>query len=315
MNPKNKISVVIPVYRSVGSLPELHARLDKVMKSLSRDYEIIFVEDGGGDGSWEVLRELAKKDPCVQARRLSRNFGQHNAILCGIRQARYDLVVTMDDDLQHPPEEIPKLLKELNEDTDVVYGVPENEQHGFFRDAASTATKAALGKFMGAQAARNVSAFRVFRTRLREAFRDFHGSFVSIDVLLSWGTTRFGAVRVRHEPRSKGRSNYTLPRLLSHTFTVISGFSTWPLKLVSAVGFLFALFGVFVLVFVLWRYLTVGTSVQGFPFLASIIAIFSGAQLFALGLLGGYLSRMHMRMMEKPAYVVLDEDRDAPPLR
>jgi undecaprenyl-phosphate 4-deoxy-4-formamido-L-arabinose transferase len=238
-----------------------------------------------------------------------RNYGQHNTLLCGIRQARYEVIVTMDDDLQHPPEEIPNLLAKLAEGYDVVYGTPQQEQHGFWRDVASQVTKLALQSTMGAETARNVSAFRAFRTRLRDAFANYQGPFVSIDVLLTWGTTRFAAIPVHHDPRRVGRSNYTFVRLVTHALNMMTGFSTWPLQLASLIGFAFTLFGLGVLVYVIGRYLIEGGSIAGFPFLASIIAIFSGAQLFALGIIGEYLARMHFRMMERPAYSVREHSK------
>ena len=233
-----------------------------------------------------------------------RNYGQHNALLAGIRYARFDVTITMDDDLQHPPEELPKLLAKFAEGFDVVYAPPEQEQHGFLRDVASIITKLALQSAMGAQTARMVSAWRVFRTRMRDAFVSYHSPFVSLDVLLTWGTTRFAAVRLRHDPRKVGESNYTVGSLVRHAVNMMTGFSVLPLQLASVTGFVFTGFGMLVLVYVLGRYLIEGTTVAGFPFLASIVAIFSGAQLFALGIIGEYLARMHFRTMEKPTYVV-----------
>ncbi|HET6370761.1 MAG TPA: glycosyltransferase, partial [Nitrospiria bacterium] len=224
-----------------------------------------------------------------------------------IRAATCDLIVTMDDDLQHPPEEIPKLLEKLSEGYDVVYGTPEKEQHGLWRDLASQMTKVALQSAMGAETARNVGAFRLFRTRLRNAFESYQGPFLSIDVLLTWGTTRFCAIPVRHEPRREGVSNYTIRKLFVHALNMMTGFSTLPLRLASLIGFGFALFGLLILLFVLGRYFVQGVKVPGFPFLASIIAIFSGAQLLALGIIGEYLARMHFRMMERPTYTVREE--------
>jgi glycosyltransferase involved in cell wall biosynthesis len=233
-----------------------------------------------------------------------RNYGQHNALLCGIRDARYEVIVTMDDDLQHPPEEIPKLLAKLDDNYDVVYGTPAHEQHGLWRDLASQVTKLALQNAMGSRTARQVSAFRVCRTELRNAFENYQGPFPSIDVLLTWGTTRLAAVKVRHEPRRGGVSNYTVGKLLRHAFNMMTGFSVLPLQLASVVGFVFSVLGLLVLGYVLGRYLVEGGSVPGFPFLASVIAIFSGAQLFALGIIGEYLARMHFRMMDRPTYTV-----------
>jgi glycosyltransferase involved in cell wall biosynthesis len=301
------VSVVVPVYNSEATLPLLIARLEGVLRGRTQRYEVILVNDGSRDGSWEVVKRLAQTHGWVRGFNLMRNFGQHNALLCGIRAALYAFIVTIDDDLQNPPEEIPKLLDELNRGFDVVYGPPEKEQHGLLRDLASVITKLVLQKTMGAATARKISAFRVFRTRLRQAFANYQSPYVSIDVLLTWGTAKFSSVSVRHDARASGVSNYTLGKLLVHALNMFTGFSTWPLRLASLIGFAFTFFGVGVLTYVLGRYLLQGTTVAGFPFLASIIAIFSGAQLFALGLIGEYLARLHSRMMERPVYAVLEE--------
>ena len=151
--------------------------------------------------------------------------------------------------------------------------------------------------------AKNVSALRVFRTRLRDAFADYHSPFVSIDVLLTWATTGMGAITVGLEPRRSGASTYTFRRLLRHALDMMTGFSTLPLQLASLIGFSCTLLGIAVFLYVVVRYCLEG-SVPGFPFLASIIAIFSGAQLFALGVIGEYLARMHFRTMNQPPYAV-----------
>jgi undecaprenyl-phosphate 4-deoxy-4-formamido-L-arabinose transferase len=262
------------------------------------------VEDGGGDGSWPIIADLARMDQRVRGIRMSRNYGQHNALLCGIRAARYDIIVTMDDDLQHPVSEIAPMLAALEGGFDVVYGAPRSEQHGFLRDIASRLTKMALAAAMGAETARNVSAFRAFRTRLRDGFREYRSPSVSIDVLLTWSTARFTAIKVRHVPRAAGVSGYTVGKLIRHAFNLMTGFSTLPLQIVSVIGFVFVLFGLLILMFVLANYLIQGSAVPGFAFLASIITIFSGAQLFALGIFGEYLARMHFRSMDRPAYVI-----------
>jgi glycosyltransferase involved in cell wall biosynthesis len=298
------ISVVVPVYNSEQILPALVKRLAPVLASLSDEYEVVLVNDGSRDKSWEIIQELACSLAWVRGINLMRNYGQHNALLCGIRAARFDTIVTMDDDLQHPPEDLPKLLAKIEEGFDVVYGTPEQEQHGLLRDVASMITKIALQSAMGAETARVVSAWRAFRAQLRDAFADYHGPFVSIDVLLTWGTTRFSSVRVRHNPRTVGNSNYNFRKLVRHAMNMMTGFSVLPLQLASIIGFFFTLFGIGVLVYVVGRYFISGASVAGFPFLASIIAIFSGAQLFALGIIGEYLARMHFRTMDKPTYTI-----------
>ena len=157
---------------------------------------------------------------------------------------------------------------------------------------------------MGARTARHASAFRVFRAHLREAFAEYQSPFVSIDVLLTWGTTRFSAIKVRHDPRQAGVSSYTMVKLITHAMNMVTGFSTLPLQFASLLGFACTLFSLALLVFVVGRYLVAGTAAPGFSFLASAIGIFSGAQLFALGIIGEYLARMHFRMMERPNYKV-----------
>jgi glycosyltransferase involved in cell wall biosynthesis len=298
------LSVVVPVYDSQASLVELVERLRNTLCALTPHFEIILVNDGSRDQSWNVITDLETLYAWVIGINLMRNYGQHNALLAGIRQARYEIVVTLDDDLQNPPEEIPKLLDKLREGYDVVYGRPDRGQHGLWRNLASRMTKLALQKSMGVEVARNVSAYRVFRTSLREVFSNYHSPFVSIDVLLTWATTRFAAVNVHHDPRMLGQSNYNVRKLLTHALNMMTGFSTWPLQVASLLGFASTVFGIIILAYVLGRYLVHGSSVAGFPFLASIISIFAGAQLFALGVIGEYLARMHFRSMERPTYAI-----------
>jgi glycosyltransferase involved in cell wall biosynthesis len=298
------VSVVIPVYRAEQTLLDLHRQLSDAMSKLTSVFEIIFVEDGSGDGSWSIIADLARADDRVRGIRMSRNYGQHNALLCGIRAAKYDIILTMDDDLQHPVSEIVPMLEALKPEYDVVYGAPQEEQHGLLRDLASRLTKMALASAMGAETARNVSAFRVFRTRLREGFHEYRSPSVSIDVLLTWTTTRFTVIKVHHVPRARGVSGYTPAKLIRHAVNLMTGFSTLPLQIASMAGFACVLFGVTVLAYVLAHYLVHGGSVPGFTFLASVITIFSGAQLFALGVFGEYLARMHFRSMDRPPYLI-----------
>lgn len=304
MKRNSSISVLIPVYRSETTLPPLIKRLAGALTSLKTDYEVILINDGSPDRSWDIICELAGEYPFVRGINLTRNFGQQNALLCGVRAARKEVIVTIDADLQNPPEEIIKLLARLDDGFDVVYGVPEKRRHGPTRNLASWLSKLIFRGIMGVPNAMEGGAFRAFRTQLRDAFARFQGPFVSIDVLLTWGTSRFSSVVVRHEPRADGQSGYSLGKLVIHTFNIMTGFSAAPLRLVSWIGLFLTIFGVGVLVYVVGRYLILGYSFPGFPFLASIIAVFSGAQLFALGIFGEYLARMHFRIMDRPAYVV-----------
>jgi glycosyltransferase involved in cell wall biosynthesis len=303
MELEEGISVIVPVFNSEQSLPELLSRLSLILPTITVSFEVILVNDDSHDCSWEVICHSIQNYPWIVGINLMRNYGQHNALLCGIRLARYKVIVTIDDDLQNPPQEIPKLIAKLREGYDVVYGTPQIQQHGLWRNLASRMTKLALQTAMGAETASKVSAYRAFNTQVRNSFEDYQSTFVSIDVLLTWGTTRFSAVTVQHEPRKEGVSNYTFHKLVSHALDMMTGFSTWPLQMTTLTGFGFTIFGIGVFIYVLARYIIAGYSVPGFPFLASIISIFSGAQLFALGIIGEYLSRMHFRIMKKPAYV------------
>jgi glycosyltransferase involved in cell wall biosynthesis len=298
------ISVVVPVYNSEPVLTSLVDRLVMVLRSTGEDHELIFVEDGSKDKSWRVLKGLSEKHACMVALRLQRNSGQHAALLCGIRSARFDRIVTLDDDLQNPPEEIPRLLGELDRDLDVVYGFPRVQQHGLLRNLASSVTKRVLQRSMGAETAEKISAFRVFRTQLRESFSHYDNPFVSIDVLLTWGTTRFGSIDVDHHPREFSTSGYGLVKLLNHAANLMTGFTTAPLQFASLVGFSFSGVGILAFVFALVRWIADSSSVPGFTFLASATTLFAGVQLLCLGIIGEYLARIHTGLSGKRPYSV-----------
>jgi undecaprenyl-phosphate 4-deoxy-4-formamido-L-arabinose transferase len=298
------VSVIVPVYNGAATVGELVDRLRPVLLDVAPDaHEIVLVNDGSPDDSWTVIERLATEVPSVRGLRLMRNYGQHNALLAGLRDAAYDVAVTLDDDLQHPPEEIPKLLDRLNDGYDVVYGITPELPHSRFRNLMSALTKRALAQAMGVHNIRDISAFRAVRTGLRAASADYESPSVMLDVLLSWGTSRFGTVHVRHDPRREGVSGYTFGKLVNQAMLVLTGFSTKPLRFASFVGFLFTTFGIAVLAYVLIQYWTVGT-LPGFPFLASLVAVFGGVQLFALGIFGEYLARVFDRSMDRPPYVV-----------
>jgi glycosyltransferase involved in cell wall biosynthesis len=295
------ISVVVPIYKGEPFIGPLVSELLQTLPTFAEKYEIILVNDGSPDRSWPLIQNLTREHPCVRGLRMMRNYGQHNATLCGIREARHEVTVTMDQDLQHPPQEIPLLLAKLEEGYDVVYGSPRKLPQGLWRNLMTAAIKWMLAKVVGLPSVRNVSAFRAFRTHLRDAFANFQNPSLIIDVLLSWGTTRFTSVQVNIPPAE--RTNYNFGMLVRAATLILIGYSTLPLRFASWVGFVMTLFGLGVFIYVLVIYFTVG-SIPGFPFLASIIALFSGAQLFGLGIFGEYLARMFDRSMDKPTYVI-----------
>ena len=305
MEDYKQISVLIPCYHSEHTVEELLGELDRELSHIADSYEIIAIDDGSADGTSNKLASLCEEYKHLRLIQLSRNYGQHNAILCGLRAARYPLCVTLDDDLQHPPQEIKKLITELQTgDYDVVYGYPQTEEQTMWRRVAATMTKLALSRFMGATIARRVGPFRAFRTHLRDAFADYSGSFVSLDVLLTWASLNFGSVPIQHNPRESGESNYTIKKLVTHALNLITGFSILPLQLASLLGFTFCGIGVLLLFYVLITYFVKGVEVRGFTFLATAIASFSGIQLLALGVIGEYVARIHFHTMGTPSYSI-----------
>lgn len=295
------LSIVVPVYRGETLIEPLVERLRKSLPEISEQYEVILVNDGSPDGSWATIERLAEKYAWLRGINLMRNYSQQNATLCGIRAASYEITVTMDQDLQHQPEDISILLAELDKGYDVVYGVPKKLPNGFIRNLLTMNMKQVLANVVGVPSLKYISAFCAFRTQLRTAFENFQSSSVIIDLLLSWGTTRFTSVPVNIE--EAGISNYNFRSLLRYTLLILMSFSNKPLRLASWIGFVMTMFGIGVFIYVLLTYFVVG-SLPGFPFLASIIALFSGAQLFALGIFGEYLALMFDRSMDHPPYVI-----------
>jgi glycosyltransferase involved in cell wall biosynthesis len=298
------ISVVVPVYQAELNLRALYGELIPAIEAITDTFEIVLVEDCSKDRSWEIICELAAQDARVRGFRFYRNFGQHHALLCGIIAARCEVIVTVDDDLQHPVDHIKRLIDKLQDGYDVVYGTPEEEVHSPMRNAASVLTKLTLSRVMGLETARKASAFRAFRTALREGFGHYRGMAASVDVFLAWTTDRFATVDVPHRPRAAGKSGYTFRKLASHAWNIATGLSTFPLKIAAVIGFVFTFLGVVALGWVLAEYMVNGIVMPGFTFLASVIVIFSGVQLFALGVIGEYLGRLYLQSFDRPPFLV-----------
>lgn len=298
---------MVPTYKSPTTLAELVARIGAVNLG---EYEVIVVDDGNDDSTWSEILQLSQTDSSVIGLRLGRNYGQHSAILAGVRRAKFSQIVTLDDDLQNPPEDIPKLLAELKPGVDVVYGVSSEVRQNLFRRFTSKFTKAVFAKVLGFESAVSISSFRAFRAQLKEGFAGDLGPHVSLDALLTWSTSRFSTVEVSHHPRRVGKSNYSLGKLIRFMLDTATSYSTRPLRLATTIGFITTLFGLLLLVWVVGNAIFVGDSVPGFPFLAASIAVFSGVQLVVLGILGEYLGKIHFRAMNKPTFSVSETTED-----
>lgn len=298
------VSIVVPVYRSEETVPELVRRLRVALGGLAGGWEVVFVDDGSPDGSWGVLEKLHEEDPArIRAVRLARNFGQHNALMCGFRASRGEVVVTMDDDLQNPPEEVPRLLDSLAaRNLDVVYGRYESKRHHRARNAGSWLVNVFYRRVFRTEV--TVSAFRAIRRQTLENILSYDLNFTFVDGLLAWNTQRIGEVSVEHHARSRGRSGYTLGRLLTLTFNLFTNFSLLPLQLVTGMGLLLAGSGFLVGLWYLVAFFQGRIAVPGYASTITAILVLGGAQLVGLGVIGEYLGRLHLNVNRKPQYAV-----------
>ena len=296
-------SVVIPVYRGEATLEPLVDRLAQALPAATEQFEVVLVNDGSPDDSWGVISRLGGKYEWLRGILLTRNYGQENATLCGIMESRYEVIATMDDDLQHAPEDLPNLLRKLAEGYDVIYGVPRTRRQVWWKSMLSGVVKRIISISTGIPATRGMSSFKVFRSDVRRAYGSMTGPDVAVDVLLSWIFTRFATVEIEEAPRAHGTSNYDLTKLVRLALRILTNYTTIPLRLASLLGFFFTLFGFLIFIYVLTVYFTQG-SIPGFSFLASVITIFSGVQLFALGIIGEYLARVFQRSSGRPRYAI-----------
>lgn len=297
------LSVVVPVYNSGATLPLLAASLVEHLEGVG-EYEVVLVDDGSVDDSWKVIQALSDELPVVRGVQLAYNAGEQSATLCGIAAARFDTIVTMDDDLQHDPSSIPALLAALEDDVELVYGLPDRDQHSFGRRAASRVAKPSLEHVFKVRGAGSNSAFRAFRTELRDRFPGAPGPMSSVDAMLANAGPAMTTVVVPHHPRRMGRSHYTTLKLLSHTMNLIADGSPSPLLFATVtgvacmVGGVLGVFGVVVAA-------VLGSLGSPVPWVVVALAsIVLGVVLVALGILGELAVRILARAGGSPAYVV-----------
>jgi glycosyltransferase involved in cell wall biosynthesis len=298
------VSVVVPTFANAQALESLVDQISQVLLLERREFEIILVNDGSPDATWDVVQGIHLTHPSVRGINLMRNYGQHSALLAGIFNARFEVIVTLDDDSQTPPAEIPKLLRKLDEGFDLVYGAREKEQHGLARNLASSGTKWLMQYTLNVPHARSVSSFRAFRSSLTRDYPRNLPPAAFLDALLGWTAQDVTSVPVAHNPRASGTSNYTWPKLFRHGVDMAMSLSVVPLRAAAWLGFLIALLGAGLFLFVIAAYFLHGREVPGFTFLAAVILLFAGAQLSVLGIIGEYLSRVYLRLLGKPAFVI-----------
>lgn len=298
-----EISVVIPVYRSEATIIELHRRLVDALSSSVPSFEIIFVEDCGGDNSWEVIQKIAASDSRVQGIQLSRNFGQHAATICGFTQAKGKWIATLDDDLEQAPESLADLYLKAQEGNDLVYGVYTVRSHKAWRNITS-ATARWLFKKAIPSLNYEYTSFRMIRGDIARELQRFDSPFPFVDGYLSWLTNRCASVEVPHGVRINGTSNYTLKKLITHTVNIFVTFSDLPLRMASWLGLLTFIMGMGWLAAIILLYLLGGISVSGFASIMAAILLFGGVQLLVLGIFGEYLGRMNFKSSRKPLFLI-----------
>ncbi|SFN08895.1 glycosyltransferase family 2 protein [Dokdonella immobilis] len=302
-NADIQVSVVVPVYGGASALAELHARLAKCMQEAGLRHELILVDDRGQTESWPIIRELARKDERIIGLRLSRNFGQHAATICGIEHARGDWIVTLDDDLEHPPEAIPSLLAAGSEECPLVYGKFPRRTHATYRNWSSELMRWTLKRAFP-DLNEDYSSFRAMHASLGRQLAGFRLSKPYIDGMLSWMTSSVATVEVPHGEREHGESTYTLRKLASHAVNIFVTFSQLPLRIASYGGAALALASFAYMMFVVFGYFTGRITNPGYTSLMSVILFACGVQLLILGVLGEYVGRLMGAAYRKPVYLV-----------
>jgi glycosyltransferase involved in cell wall biosynthesis len=302
-------SIVVPVYKSETTLCELYERIDKAFALVDADYELILVEDCGGDNSWPVMQSLRRSDNRVKIVRLTKNFGQHNALMCGFTFATGQYVITMDDDLQNPPEEIEKLINAIkNSEYDVVYGVPEQQRQNVIRKLSSMIYSLLNARIFKKVAGLRISNFRIVRKSIVEQILKINTPNPIVGHLILKVTERVGAVAVIHHERFSGSTTYSTSKLVKHFLHGVLYNSTLPLKLVLVMGVTCLFITAILASYYLYSYLIGSISVSGFTTLVLLILFFSGIIMFSMGIIGEYLLRIIQEVSRPPQYVIKDEE-------
>ena len=298
------LSIVIPLYNSASILPELHRRLTSAMKSLGHSYEIIFVDDCGLDNTWHVLQGLVETDAAVIGIQLMRNTGQGSATLCGLENVRGELILTMDDDLQHPPEEITRLLESMNDEIDVVIGVPTEKNHNWFRRIGSILINNLNSYFLKKDPHLRFTSFRLMKKNVVTALLEHKTLYPVLGPMINSVTQRIVNKNVQHSKRIKGSTSYTFRKLASLFVSNLIGYSMLPLRFLAIIGFIGIILSLTFSIFLIVRFLTGGILVPGWTTIALLLLLISGFNFFAFAVIGEYVLRILQRVNHSPQYIV-----------
>ena len=299
-------SVVVPVYNSEHTLDELYGRLRKVFdETMKEPFELILVDDSSRDNSYEKMQMLHQKDPRVKIIQMAKNFGQHPALLCGFQYATGDYVITMDDDLQHPPEEIPKLAAVIKErsDVDVIIAKYEGRKHNVIRRLGTRFSVYATSKMLNKDPNLEITSFRLMRKFIVDAILQMNVRLPQIGNLLVQTSNRIINVTVHHDERKYGKSGYTFRRLMRDLIYDITTHSALPLIIVRDIGIISFFASILLGIFYLVRYFVYGVSVEGFTTLVLLLVAYSGLSLLGIGVIGQYLMNILNESRKMPNYI------------
>jgi len=303
--PTVAYSVVVPVYRGEATVAELCRRLAAVFEARGASFEIILVDDGSSDGSWERILEIAAGDDRVLGLRLTRNFGQHNATVCGFRHAHGAMVLTVDEDLQYPPEEISKLIDcAEREGADIVYGVPERRRHSWWRRLGSRMVMIIPRLVM--KVSFDISSFRLIRGPIAAEVAKAQRHDIVIDVMISWITDRISAVRVQQLESTARKSSYTPFKLIQMLFNILYNYTVLPLRFSVVIGGLLSFISLVLAAYFIYIRVTKDVGVPGFSALIVSILFSTGVVLLGIGMMSEYLAHTFLHVIRKPQSVVRD---------
>ncbi len=303
---KAQVAVVIPVYNEEENLPELMRRLMPVMQGMGKSFEIILIDDGSSDNSLQILKSFTKNAQ-VKVVELTRNYGQHAAILAGFSVVNADVIITMDADLQNPPEEIPKLVKVMEEGNyDVVGSIRKGRKDSFLRILPSKIINIVARKITGVSMRDWGCMLRAYRSTVVERMIQCHEHATFIPALATVFAKRIAEIEVEHEERYGGKSSYPLSKLINLQFDLVASFSDFPMKLIMYGGILMSLLGICFGIFLAISRLVYGAqwAAEGIFTLFAILFVFVGLQFFALGVIGEYIGRIYLEARKRPEYVI-----------
>lgn len=297
------LSIVVPVYNSERIVPELVRRI--AAQAMSYEYELILVNDGSADRSWQMIEQACDAYPAVRGINLRLNTGQHNAIMAGLRAASGAVIVVMDDDLQHAPEDIGKLQAKIAEGYDLCYAAFRRPQHALWKTAGSAFRDLTVHALLGLPRGIRISSFKAMTADIAREITGYEGPFPYVDGLALMVTRNVANVELEHHARLDGRGHYTLRQSLSLWAKVAMNFSVVPLRVASWVGLSFAALGfLFAIYLIVQQLVFERVDVPGWASLLVAILVVGGVQLLALGAIGEYLGRAYLHMTAKPQYVI-----------